>query len=127
MVEAELTREHYRLWPEEDFGITLNNRAENPDNWRMDEALKQQCYGPFYKMSIDGNINNSDPREIWLNQKMMEIRLRLEAGDRGHSVCNKCDVAGKLHGKTSFDALMAHYKAKPSDSCRHYPQSAKVG
>lgn len=120
-------------WNSDDFGLTLNNRSGNIIDSEiglapLTEPLKRRCHYPFYKMLIDwngdvlfcsndwgreiiiGNIMETGIRELWLSEKMFEIRRRLADGDRSHNPCNKCNVDGLLHGEQSFNRLMEHMK-----------------
>lgn len=122
--------ENYKLrdhWVES-YGLTLNNRSgvlNQPEIGvvPLQDKLKKPCYYPFYKMLVDwngdvlfcsndwgreivvGNVMRQSVSEIWLSDKMADVRDRLADGDRGFSPCNKCSVDGTLHGKSSFDRL----------------------
>lgn len=82
----------------------------------------KQCYIPFYKLLIDwngdillcsndwhrkeqgfGNINVTPLKNIWLGEKMSEIRKNLAIGNRCGKACKDCNVKGTLIGKESFD------------------------
>ena len=119
----------YHLRPhfdeKDDWGLTLNNRSGlvNP----LADPMAHRCHYPFYKMFIDwngsvlfcandwgrniivGNVLGESIKDIWLSDKMKEIRLRLAVGDRSHHPCSGCDVDGTLHGEFSFAALMDYY------------------
>jgi radical SAM protein with 4Fe4S-binding SPASM domain len=123
---------NYRLrdhWTES-YGLTLNNRSGTLNQPEigvapLKEALKQQCYYPFYKMLVDwngdvlfcsndwgreiivGNVMKQNVADIWLSDAMTGIRADLAVGNRSRSPCNKCSVEGTLHGKSSFDLLTA--------------------
>jgi radical SAM protein with 4Fe4S-binding SPASM domain len=135
--EAGLTEDQWKLrphWPgcAEDFGLVLNNRSGMVANQELgvgplEEALEQRCHYPFYKMFVDwngnvlfcsndwgreiiiGNVLESHVRDIWMSQHTHQIRQYLARGERSFSPCNKCDVKGTLHGKTSFEILSRHY------------------
>lgn len=141
--EAGMGQEHYKLRPHwlgsaEDFGLTLNNRAGIMDNAEvglvpLERGIKGRCHYPFYKMFVDwngdvlfcandwgrniivGNVMKNSVGEIWMSEKMRDIRLRLSCGDRGFNPCNKCDVGGTLHGQFSFDHLMSFYGESEGD------------
>ena len=127
-------------WPggSEDFGMTLNNRGgtlENPELGLapLDHSITGKCYYPFYKMFVDwngdvlfcsndwrrkivvGSVLESSVGDIWMSEKMREIRLRLGKGDRDFSPCNKCDVQGTLHGGSGFKLLMSYYGESTND------------
>lgn len=135
--EAGLVEDQWRLrphWPgcADDFGLMLNNRSGmvvNPELGvgPLEEALVQRCHYPFYKMFVDwngnvlfcsndwgreviiGNVKETDVKDIWMSQQTHRIRQLLGRGERSMSPCDKCDVKGTLHGKTSFDILSRHY------------------
>lgn len=123
----------YRMHYDKDHGIIFNNRSglvqwiEIQDN-SVDKVIHNKCYMPFYKMMIDwsgdvlfcandwgrehivGNVYDQSISEIWLGDKMSDIRKRLAKGDRSFSPCNTCNVNGTMVGKRSFDLLMKHYE-----------------
>jgi radical SAM protein with 4Fe4S-binding SPASM domain len=135
--EAGLSDDQWRLrphWPgcAEDFGLVLNNRSGmvvSPEVGvgPLQEALDQRCHYPFYKMFVDwngdvlfcsndwgreiriGNVMETSVENIWMSQQTHRIRQYLARGERSFSPCNKCDVKGTLHGKTSFDLLSRFY------------------
>ncbi|MDP6781860.1 MAG: SPASM domain-containing protein [Alphaproteobacteria bacterium] len=140
---AGIDEDKYKLrphWPggTEDFGMTLNNRGGTMKNDKLglaplDHSLTGKCYYPFYKMFVDwngdvlfcsndwrrkivvGNVLESAVGDIWMSEKMHDIRLRLSNGDRNFSPCNQCDVQGALHGESSFDLLMSYYAGAEND------------
>lgn len=145
--EAEIDPRFYKLrdhWqgPDASYGLTLNNRSgtlNRPDiATTPSEPLKNGCYYPFYKMLVDwngnvlfcsndwgreivvGNVMRQHVAEVWLSDKMFDVRSRLSRGERSHSPCNKCSVHGLLHGSSSYERLMAHYAAEG----RLQPQAA---
>jgi len=122
-------------WPEdtEDFGLTLNNRSGMVSQSEINlgpvaEPLKSKCFYSFYKMFVDwngnvlfcandwgreiiiGNVRETSVADLWMSPEMAEVRDRLSRGDRSASPCNKCNIEGTLHGRSSFDNLMAYYK-----------------
>lgn len=127
---AYMYRAHYS---EEDYGLNINNRGGSI-NWlgfdesSVEELKGKPCHYPFYKMFVDwngdvlfcsndwqkeiviGNLTNSTLEEVWLGDKIKEIRERLIKGDRTNSPCNKCTVNGQLFGKQSFDILKEFYE-----------------
>lgn len=141
--EAGIDQSKYKLrphWPggAKDFGMTLNNRGgtmKNPELELMplDHSVTGKCHYPFYKMFVDwngdvlfcsndwrrkivvGNVLESSVDDIWMSEKMRDIRLRLGNGDRNFSPCNQCDVQGVLHGESSFDLLMSYYAGSEND------------
>ena len=115
------------LPPEEDFGITLSNRAGMMDNGEfaiksLSEPLKTPCYYPHYTFFMDylgdvlmcphdwgkkiivGNIYKNSFKEVWASQRMKLLRKKLENGNREFSPCDKCDVKGILMGKEHVKA-----------------------
>lgn len=142
---AEIDESRYKLrphWPggAEDFGMTLNNRGGTMKNAELgltplDHSVAGKCHYPFYKMFVDwngdvlfcsndwrrkivvGNVLENSVDDIWMSEKMRDIRLSLGRGDRNFSPCNQCDVQGVLHGGSSFDLLMSYYaRSKNGDA-----------
>lgn len=135
--EAGLEASQWRLrphWPSapDDFGLTLNNRsglvnAPEIELGPLNQALQMRCHYPFYKMLVDwngdvlfcsndwgreiivGNVLKTGISDIWLSEKMFQVRRHLMKGERCFSPCSRCDVHGTLHGKPSFDRLVQHY------------------
>ncbi|MBF0588133.1 MAG: SPASM domain-containing protein [Magnetococcales bacterium] len=135
--KAGIITDRYKLrrhWPgvAKDYGLTINNRSgmlQPPDApvQQPPDPIASPCYYPFYKMLVDwngnvlfcandwgrkniiGNLLHASVRELWLSDRMREIRLRLAKADRHFSPCNVCDIEGTLHGKPSFDRLLAFY------------------
>tara|TARA_B100001250_G_C19769918_1_gene776623 strand:- start:823 stop:1740 length:918 start_codon:yes stop_codon:yes gene_type:complete len=123
----------------EDYGLKLNNRS-GVINWiDIDEddvanLVGSKCYYPFYKMFVDwngdvlfcsndwgreiiiGNIANQSLYDVWMCDKMKEIRSRLSIGDRSKSPCNKCSVGGTLFGKQSFELINEYYESSNNRS-----------
>ncbi|MDC0164534.1 SPASM domain-containing protein [Candidatus Pelagibacter bacterium] len=121
-----------RYLPEEqDFGITLSNRGGMLKNAEykiapQKEKIKQKCFYPSYKFFLDyngdvlmcshdwgkknvlGNLNNQSFKDIWLSDKYMEARQKLNNSDRSISPCNVCDVAGTLIGSKHSKAWQKH-------------------
>ncbi len=117
-----------RYLPEEqDFGITMNNRAGMMDSTvfkrpSLNEPLPQPCLYPSYNFFMDylgdvllcphdwgkkmivGNLYKQDLMEIWLSKLLMVARHRLYQGDRNFKPCNVCDVDGSLMGKKHAEA-----------------------
>ena len=114
-------RDRY-LPPEEDFGITLSNRAGMMENAeykisKLSKSLKTPCYYPSYTFFLDydgdvlmcphdwgkkrklGNLKNQSFKDIWLSKISLENRKKLFKGDREFIPCNTCDVTGTLIGK----------------------------
>ncbi len=116
-----VVRKRY-LPPEEDFGITLSNRAGMMDhaefNIPVPEAtLKHPCFYPHYTFFMDylgdvllcphdwgkklivGNMKTQNFKDLWLSPGFATARRRLIRGDRGFDPCRVCDVKGTLMGK----------------------------
>lgn len=115
-----------------DFGLVLNNRSGTVNLAAagvepLTAPLARQCFYPFYKMLIDwngdvlfcsndwgrtiviGNVMKESIRSLWLSEAMRNIRKRLMLGDRSQKPCNTCSVGGTLHGRSSFEQIVAHY------------------
>ena len=110
---------------EDGYGLIINNRSGIVKP--RQEPLEKRCHYPFYKMFVDwngdvlfcandwgrnliiGNVQTDTIENIWMSDKMKEIRLNLAKGDRSMHPCSQCNVDGTLHGKFSFDKLMKHY------------------
>ena len=121
------------LPPEEDFGITLSNRAgmlKNAEHKIMPlkKKLDKKCYYPSYTFFMDyngyvlmcahdwgkknllGNLKNEKFLDIWLSEKSRKSRERLNNAERGFKPCNICDVKGDLIGKKHSDAWVDYEK-----------------
>ena len=115
-----IIRERF-LPPEQDFGITMSNRAgmlKNADHsiQPLKQKLSLPCFYPAYtffmdyqgdvlmcahdwgKKNILGNLNKSSFMEIWKSDKANLARKKLLIADRGFSPCDVCDVRGTLIG-----------------------------
>lgn len=113
---------HRYLTEDEDFGITLSNRAgmmENSEFVRpaLNEPLERPCYYPSYTFFMDyqgdvllcphdwgkkfiaGNMKEQSFMEIWTSPEMSMIRQRLNQADRGFKPCDVCDVLGTYIGR----------------------------
>lgn len=123
-----------RYLPEEqDFGITLSNRGGMLKNAEYKippkkNQIKQKCFYPSYKFFLDyngdvlmcshdwgkknilGNLNKQSFKDIWLSDKYMEARQKLNNSDRSISPCNVCDVAGTLIGSKHSIAWQKYQK-----------------
>jgi radical SAM protein with 4Fe4S-binding SPASM domain len=107
---------------EEDFGITLSNRAGLMENaeFKIDtlkEPLKKPCFIPSYTFFLDyqgdvlmcphdwgkkvilGNLSKEKLIDIWFSKKSMSIRKMLNNSNRNFSPCNVCDVEGTFMGE----------------------------
>lgn len=104
----------------------FNNRAGAVTNIKFDR-IQQQCYMPFYRITIDwngnivlccndwlrqeselGNILTTPLHDLWFSEKLKEIRQNLANGLRINNACKNCSVNGTLYGKASFDIFNQH-------------------
>lgn len=115
------------LQAEQDFGITLSNRAGMMDNAEhplpaLPKSSKNPCFYTHYTFFMDylgdvlqcphdwgkklvvGNMKMQDFKDIWLGPILSGARERLSKGDRNYSPCNVCDVKGTLIGKKHVQA-----------------------
>jgi len=118
-------RDRY-LSAEEDFGITLSNRAGQMEKAEhsiksLDRSLKSPCYIPSYTFFLDyqgdvlmcphdwgkkiilGNLKNESFLNIWFSKKSLLIRKKLVNADRSFTPCNICDVTGTFMGKKNAE------------------------
>jgi len=126
-ISANLNKEQYivrhRYYSEDqDFGITLSNRAGLMENAEykiesLKESLKKPCYIPSYTFFLDyqgdvlmcphdwgkkvilGNFNKEKFLDIWFSKKSMRIRKTLNSSNRNFTPCNVCDVEGTFMGE----------------------------
>jgi radical SAM protein with 4Fe4S-binding SPASM domain len=131
---------HRYLPPEQDFGITLSNRAGMMEHTEhsipaLTQSSRHPCYYTHYTFFMDylgdvlqcphdwgkkfivGNMRTQDFRDIWLGPKLKGARKRLAGGDRNYSPCNVCDVKGTLIGAKhvrAWEALEQSKKGKAS-------------
>ena len=113
----------HRYYSEEnDFGITLSNRAGMMNNAdfsikSLKDPLNSPCYYPSYTFFLDyqgdvlmcphdwgkklilGNLNEKSFSEIWYSKKAVMIRKKLNSGNRKIKPCDVCDVKGTYIGK----------------------------
>ncbi len=113
---------HRYLPPEQDFGITMSNRAGLMKNAEhsiapLNKTLEKPCYYPSYTFFLDyngdvlmcphdwgkknilGNLEKQSFKEIWLSSIALFTRKGLIKADRNFSPCDVCDVSGDLIGK----------------------------
>jgi len=118
---------HRYLPPEQDFGITLSNRAGLMGNAEflipaVVEPLKKPCYYPHYTFFFDylgdvllcphdwgkkrvvGNLVEQNFMDIWTGPEMSAARDHLVMSDRSFQPCDVCDVKGMLMGREHADA-----------------------
>ena len=124
--EQYVLRKRY-LPEEQDFGITLSNRGGmlTESEYKIapkKEPVKSSCNYPNYKFFLDyngdvlmcshdwgkknilGNLKELSLKEIWLSEKSMEARKKLNNAERTLSPCNVCDVDGSLIGNKHAEA-----------------------
>jgi radical SAM protein with 4Fe4S-binding SPASM domain len=101
----------------------FNNRAGTVTNINF-TTKQQQCYIPFYRITIDwngnivlccndwhrkqtglGNIMHTPFFDLWYSEQLQEIRKNLTAGKRIDKACQHCSADGTLYGKVSFDTV----------------------
>ena len=112
-----------------DFGLVLNNRAGSVNYERLGKKnqiaklpLKQSCNYPMFKIFMDyngdcllcsndwakkkiiGNTKKENIYNIWINEKINNIRIKLLKNDRNHDPCVSCDVNGLLNGHEHAEA-----------------------
>tara|TARA_B100000767_G_C19754565_1_gene532327 strand:- start:1009 stop:1896 length:888 start_codon:yes stop_codon:yes gene_type:complete len=128
---ADLSTEQYivrhRYYSEEqDFGITLSNRAGLMENAEykikaLKEPLKNPCYIPSYTFFLDyqgdvlmcphdwgkkvllGNLTKENFLDIWFSKKSLRIRKMLNNSNRNFAPCNVCDVEGTFMGEKNSE------------------------
>ena len=121
LTDAQFKVRHRYLPPEQDFGITLSNRAGMMETTEhripsLTTPSGHPCYYTHYTFFMDylgdvlqcphdwgkkfivGNMIKQDFKDIWLGPKLKAARKRLAAGNRNYSPCNVCDVDGTLIG-----------------------------
>ena len=142
MKEASISEDNYKLrahHTQDEWGLFVNNRSGLIDWIGFDEDdienLKgKPCHYPYYKMFVDwngdvlfcsndwgreivvGNLIESSVMDVWMGDKMKEVRDRLSVGDRSHSPCNTCSVKGDLFGKPSFNLINEYYESSNNRS-----------
>jgi radical SAM protein with 4Fe4S-binding SPASM domain len=122
---------------EENFGITLSNRAgmieiKGTNTLKLKEPMKSACYYPFYQTFIDcdgsvllcphdwgkkmilGNVKERSLLEIWDNEFAKKARIKLSKNNRKFSPCDVCDVTGTLMGRQYFDKWLNYYAKQQS-------------
>lgn len=123
------------LPPEEDFGITINNRGGEMEKAThkisaLSSPYRTPCNYPAYNFFIDytgevlmcshdwgkknilGDINKQSLLEIWTSHISTISRKALIEGDRNFLPCSKCDVKGDLIGTQHAKAWKNYYKTK---------------
>lgn len=113
------------------YNLILNNRGgtiQSVVTGFIQEPLKQQCYFPFSRAMVDyngdlilcpndwsrnyivGSLLETHIKDLWMGERMKDIRLKLANYNRDTSPCNVCNTNGTLTGKQSYDILMRHYE-----------------
>lgn len=121
--DEEYVIRHRYLGPDQDFGITINNRSGMMANAvheipALTKALDSPCHYPHYTFFMDyqgdvlvcphdwgkkqviGNLNTRSFNELWFGSQMDYLRKRLGKGERCMSPCNLCDVKGEIMGSS---------------------------
>ena len=124
--EKQFIVRHRYYSKEENFGITLSNRAGMMENAEykiksLSESLKQPCFIPSYTFFLDyqgdvlmcphdwgkkiilGNLNKEKLIDIWFSNKSMHLRKSLNNSNRNFAPCNVCDVDGTFMGKKNSE------------------------
>ena len=120
---------------DEEETATEGEEHSDEDEDEVENLKGSKCYYPYYKMFVDwngdvlfcsndwgreiiiGNLLKQSLYDVWMSDKMKEIRDRLSKGDRSSSPCNKCSVGGTLFGQPSFDLINEYYES--SDNGTH--------
>ena len=125
--EADLRKDQYVIRhrdfnEDKDFGLTISNRAGMMKNAEykimpLKKESKAKCYYPGYTFFMDyngdvlmcphdwgkkivlGNLNKKSFKDIWISKTAINIRKKLNTGNRKFSPCNVCDVNGELIGE----------------------------
>ena len=122
---------HRYLPEEENFGITINNRAGMMTGAlfsipEQSEALELPCHYPHYtffmdylgdvllcphdwgKKNVVGNLKKESFRDIWLGKAFLNARKMLGEGNRDLIPCKVCDVKGMLMGASHAQGWKNH-------------------
>lgn len=126
---------HRYLPPEEDYGITMSNRAGLMKNAEhsiapLEKTLKKPCYYPAYTFFLDyngdvlmcphdwgkknilGNLEKQNFKDIWLSSIALFTRKGLIKADRNFSPCDVCDVSGDLIGKKHANKWQEYFNSE---------------
>ena len=101
---------------EDNYGLMLTNRAGTIGK-QLSSPVKQKCFYPHHALYIDwngdvllcchdmynktikfGNVTNDSLLKVWKDKKLIDIRHKLNHGDRLESPCKNCDVDGTVLG-----------------------------
>lgn len=136
--DAKISPDRYKLrphWEEvgDDYGLFLNNRSGmvvDPDIGlpAVAEPIVRPCYYPFSRAMVDwngdvlicsndwarkcvvGNVVEQSFSDVWMSEKMFEVRMKLMQSDRNHKPCATCGVNGTLSGEFGYSHLVTYYK-----------------
>ena len=126
---------HRYLPPEEDYGITMSNRAGLMKNAEhsiapLKKTLKKPCFYPAYTFFLDyngdvlmcphdwgkknilGNLEKQNFKDIWLSSIALLTRKGLIKADRNFSPCDVCDVSGDLIGKKHANKWQEYFNSE---------------
>jgi radical SAM protein with 4Fe4S-binding SPASM domain len=113
------------------YNLILNNRGgtiQSAVTGFIQRPLKQQCYLPFSRAMVDyngnlllcsndwsrnyivGSLLETHIKDLWMGERIKDIRLKLADYNRETNPCNSCNTNGTLTGKKSYDILMKHYE-----------------
>jgi len=120
-----------------DFGLVLNNRAGSVNyeiigkkNQIKKLPLKQSCNYPMFKIFMDyngdcllcsndwakkkiiGNTKSENIYDIWIKEKVNNVRKKLLNNDRTYDPCIACDVNGLLNGQEFSDSWKKTFNSK---------------
>lgn len=105
-------------YTDENNSFTNRGGSINYNTNLLESHKNNKCYIPFYKLFLDYNgdvliccedwlrlsknklnINKNSLEEIWNSSFLNNYRNKLANGDRSLTVCNKCNINGKMIGK----------------------------
>ena len=120
-----------------DFGLVQNNRAGSVNyeiigkkNQIKKLPLKQSCNYPMFKIFMDyngdcllcsndwakkkiiGNTKSENIYDIWIKEKVNNVRKKLLNNDRTYDPCIACDVNGLLNGQEFSDSWKKTFNSK---------------
>lgn len=112
----------YRIRNHHDTGTPELIKEYNYNNRgglvQKEETVFRPCWMPFYKVFIDwngdvrlccndwarkqqpfGNVNNEDFEDVWNNAEFIEVRKKLDKGERSKlPACKNCNTNGTKYG-----------------------------
>jgi MoaA/NifB/PqqE/SkfB family radical SAM enzyme len=129
-----------RYFEDGNYGINMTNRGglvdsdafratpnSKPTGAKLDFPINQECYYPFYMLTVDvganvticshdwakryvvGNFAQDHIFEIWTGKRFDTARRNLAKCDRSLPSCRECNAIGDLIGKDSFSEWVKHY------------------